>query len=159
MKAITLHQPWAQLIADGEKTIETRSWAPPPSLVGELLAVHAGKTRCKLEALLGDAPVTAVRARYLESLKPYPLGCVLAVVRLTGFMQVEAISGYPLLFASGFDNQGQRRFVDVDPWGDFSPGRYLWFLELVERLPEPVPAAGRQRLWDWVGPEYAVERT
>jgi len=27
MKAISLHQPWASMIAEGEKTIETRNWA------------------------------------------------------------------------------------------------------------------------------------
>ena len=26
MKAISLHQPWASMIADGKKTIETRGW-------------------------------------------------------------------------------------------------------------------------------------
>ena len=29
MKAISLWQPWASLVAEGVKTIETRSWAPP----------------------------------------------------------------------------------------------------------------------------------
>ena len=41
MKAITLHQPWASLIAEGVKTIETRSWAPPAALWGERIAIHA----------------------------------------------------------------------------------------------------------------------
>lgn len=42
MKVITLHQPWATLIALGVKTIETRSWAPPKALIGERLLIHAG---------------------------------------------------------------------------------------------------------------------
>lgn len=29
MKALTLHQPWASLLAAGHKTIETRSWSTP----------------------------------------------------------------------------------------------------------------------------------
>lgn len=41
-KAITLHQPWASLIALGVKTIETRSWKPPAALLGERLLIHAG---------------------------------------------------------------------------------------------------------------------
>jgi|SRR5690242_8015772 len=40
MKAITLIQPWASLIADGIKTIETRSW--PTNYRGPI-AIHAGK--------------------------------------------------------------------------------------------------------------------
>lgn len=39
-RALTLHQPWAQLVALGVKTIETRSWST--SYRGPL-AIHAGK--------------------------------------------------------------------------------------------------------------------
>ncbi len=41
MRALTLHQPWASLIALGVKTIETRSWST--SYRGPL-AIHAGKS-------------------------------------------------------------------------------------------------------------------
>jgi len=41
MKALTLIQPWASLIRDGRKTIETRSWSTNHR---GLLAIHAGKT-------------------------------------------------------------------------------------------------------------------
>lgn len=43
MKALTIRQPWASLIALGVKTIETRSWRAPQALIGQTLAVHAGK--------------------------------------------------------------------------------------------------------------------
>lgn len=39
MKAITLHQPWASLIALGVKTVETRSWN---TNYRGTLAIHAG---------------------------------------------------------------------------------------------------------------------
>lgn len=42
MKALTLHQPWASLVALGVKTIETRSWA---TRYRGPLAIHAGATR------------------------------------------------------------------------------------------------------------------
>ena len=41
MLALTLWQPYATLIACGAKTIETRSWAAPESLIGQRLAIHA----------------------------------------------------------------------------------------------------------------------
>lgn len=44
MNAITLHQPWATLVALGVKTIETRSWPAPKSAIGQRLAIHAGST-------------------------------------------------------------------------------------------------------------------
>ncbi len=40
MKALTLHQPWASLIACGRKRIETRSWKTD---YRGPLAIHAGK--------------------------------------------------------------------------------------------------------------------
>lgn len=43
MKALTIRQPWATLIALGVKTIETRSWRAPQSLIGQTIAIHAGK--------------------------------------------------------------------------------------------------------------------
>ena len=42
MKALTLHQPWATLVAVGEKRIETRSWSTD---YRGPLAIHAGKAR------------------------------------------------------------------------------------------------------------------
>ena len=45
MKALTVRQPRATLIALGVKTIETRSWRAPASLIGQRIAIHAGKHR------------------------------------------------------------------------------------------------------------------
>lgn len=41
MRAISLHQPWASLIARGLKTIETRRW--PTKFRGDLLIVSTKK--------------------------------------------------------------------------------------------------------------------
>ena len=49
MKAISLHQPWASLIAVGIKTIETRSWAPPKALIGQRIAIHAAKKTISIQ--------------------------------------------------------------------------------------------------------------
>lgn len=42
MKALTLHQPWATCIAHHGKRVENRTWAPPQSIVGQRIAIHAG---------------------------------------------------------------------------------------------------------------------
>ncbi|TWH47470.1 ASCH domain-containing protein [Sporomusa sp. KB1] len=41
MKAITILQPWASLLACGAKQIETRSW---PAKYRGPIAIHTGKT-------------------------------------------------------------------------------------------------------------------
>ena len=49
MKALTIMQPWASLIACGAKTIETRSW---PTKYRGPIAIHAGmKDPCKIPLL------------------------------------------------------------------------------------------------------------
>ena len=44
MKALTLWQPWASVVALGIKKIENRRWKPPASVIGRRIAIHAGKT-------------------------------------------------------------------------------------------------------------------
>lgn len=42
--ALTLHQPWADLVVSGTKPIENRGWAPSPARCppGTWIAIHAG---------------------------------------------------------------------------------------------------------------------
>lgn len=47
MQGLTIHQPWAWLIANGYKTIETRNW--PTDYRGKL-AIHAGRTLASEDA-------------------------------------------------------------------------------------------------------------
>ncbi len=42
MKALTVWQPWASLIADGLKPVENRDWRRE-FLIGQRIAIHAGK--------------------------------------------------------------------------------------------------------------------
>ena len=73
MKAICIKQPWAQLILDGYKTIELRSWRVPDELLGEpvLLCASGSPHGVKLPAD-GDSPEVVL-----------PSGCALAVVCFT----------------------------------------------------------------------------
>lgn len=52
MKALTLHQPWASLIALGVKTVETRSWS---TAYRGPLAIHAAKRKPDVE-MMEDGP-------------------------------------------------------------------------------------------------------
>ena len=40
--------------------------------------------------------------------------------------------------------------VKVDAYGDFTAGRWLWFLEDIEPLDPPVLAKGHQGFWNWI---------
>ena len=44
MKALTLIRPWPWAILYGGKRCENRTWRPPASVVGQVIAIHAGRT-------------------------------------------------------------------------------------------------------------------
>ena len=148
MYAITLHQPWASLIALGIKTVETRAWPAPARLVGQTIAIHAGK---RVVRKSGVAVENQMRARLGEDWhRAIPAGVVLATAALAGVDYVDLQTGYAVHDLSTevgcAVGLGQTR---TDPWGDFSPGRWLWFLADVEVLANPAPAIGHHSFWHW----------
>ncbi len=50
MRALTIHQPYADLIVDGFKKIENRTWR---THYRGLVAIHAGKSRARLGSRSG----------------------------------------------------------------------------------------------------------
>lgn len=140
MKALTLTQPWATLVALGVKTIETRSWST--SYRGPL-AIHAATSFPAWAR--GFARTTARRDLYAMAReldgdifdpKVLPRGAVLCAVRL---MDVVSTS------EPGFD----RFYTGEVEYGDYSPGRFAWYLSHLHRLPDPIPAKGALGLWEW----------
>lgn len=47
MKAISIKQPWASLIAHGIKDIENRTWKCPQKYIGQRVLIHASGCHCK----------------------------------------------------------------------------------------------------------------
>lgn len=109
MKAITLHQPWASLIATGVKTIETRRWRT--SYRGDLL-ICAGKK-----------PLSPFLARCAPQYLDFPLGVALCIVELYD------VRTLPLDDAAGW------RAAACDPY----PDAWAWMIRNVRRIePVPV---------------------
>jgi hypothetical protein len=134
VKALSVMQPWASLIACGAKRYETRSWAT--SYRGPL-AIHASAGFPRgARARLDDAAFALALARGgYPSAGALPLGRVVAVAVLA-----DCVPTVPLV--DGLDSE-ERAF------GDYAPGRWAWRLEGVRALPAPVPARGRLGLWEW----------
>lgn len=94
--ALTLWQPWASLIAEGVKTIETRSWKAPDDLIGDTIAIHAAARKPRRHVPVGDwLPYRAGDAgpyrmeHYAQGVPgapqspvPLPLGAIVATARL-----------------------------------------------------------------------------
>jgi hypothetical protein len=156
MKAISLHQPYASLIAHGIKTLETRSRAI--HYRGEI-AIHAAKRWTGAEAEAWDRFNDLFPGRFpirTQSILPGglrdprnstipALGVVVALAEVTACVQF-----------SGDELVTGRITKDDVITGDTSAGRFGWRLEGVRALAEPLPLIGRQSLWT-LTPEQAAE--
>lgn len=132
--AITLWQPYACLIEIGAKPYETRSFKPPPRLIGKQIAIHAAKRKMRhsdfdeetFEAISDAFP----HCGWFHSL---PLGVVVCTAILSSIHAAET--------------------VEADAFGNYAPGRWAWKLDDIEAVNPHVPAIGRQQIgWPWVMP-------
>ena len=139
MKAISLWQPWASLIAIGAKRVETRSWAPPVSMIGSRIAIHAAKHRTDSETiaslLLPVAKATgACVGDTLIWLANLPRGEIVCTVRVVCAKQV-----------SNLTPEWTRALSEQErAFGDYGTGRWGWVLDDVVKLPQPIPYRGAQ---------------
>lgn len=152
MRCITIRQPWATLIAIGEKRYETRGWKT--NYRGDL-AIHAGKQVDK--AACNAEPIRSLLAAHGYTGDNLPTGAVVAISRLNACYPVLQDDGETALLDGG-DNVITATGQEYG-FGDFAPGRYAWELTDLRRLPDPFPATGKQGLWNWEGAEREVLKT
>lgn len=127
MKALSLTQPWASLVVAGRKTVETRGWRLPIGMEGQRVAIHASK---------GMPPWAEELAR-AWGLDPdaLPRGAVVGEVTIVGSQRTEETR--------------HRLEPEEIEFGDFSSGRWAWFLTHPTEYEEPIPARGALGFWEW----------
>lgn len=128
IKALSLWQPWASLVAAGVKRHETRHWAT--NYRGRI-AIHAAKTLDLAGA--PDPLCEAVHGPYWA--KDLPRGVVVAVGVLTACDPAERVADH----LTPADRAA----------GNFARGRFAWRIERIQRVINPVPLIGRQGLFNW----------
>ena len=154
MKALTMTQPWATLVAIGENSIETRSWGTRHR---GPLAIHAAKGFPRdARELTRLSPYRQALARHgYPDAAALPLGGVIAVAALDDVMRFDRKS---LTEVRSRARRGELPPHEAD-FGDFSAGRYGWILKEVKPLSEPIPARGMLGLWELPKElEIAIER-
>ena len=117
--ALSVRQPWAELILAGRKTLELRTWIT--DYRGPLW-LHTGKAEDpELDRLFG--------------LSDLPRGAFVGRFDLTDVAPLDA-------------GRWERwRNQHCDP-GPYTPGSFAWVIEGAERLPEPVPAPGKLKVYE-----------
>jgi len=163
MKAITLYQPWASLIAIGVKKFETRSW--PTSYHGPI-AIHAGKkkpsdvlTGSDIDIIFAMGRAFGVPEKHIgvimEYLDALPRGAIVATSEIVDCSKMWGGAKVGLTGAVCIDRTNQywspnwQTLTDEFLFGDWRPGRFAWELANVKELSEPIPAKGKQGLWEW----------
>lgn len=142
MKALTLTQPWATLMALQKKQIETRSWST--GYRGELV-IHAAKGFPKwAKETCDDEPFKSALGEYTAETLPLSQG--LCVVKLLGCFPTTASGFDKLAFVAGYKPD-----IAEIAFGDYSEGRYMWLTEFVRLLPLNgwAPVKGALGLWEF----------
>ena len=109
------------------------------------LAIHAG---LKVEKSEKCHPTVVRTFQELMSWDEMPRGAIVATAHLKAVQRVRIDQGGR---SDGYVEVTHPwgAVVRVDPFGDFSAGRYLWRLADIKRIDPPVPAKGSRGLWDW----------
>lgn len=159
MNAISLWQPWAQLMALGLKQFETRSWATGHR--GQM-AIHAAKRKInwrEVHPFIQD--VLAEHGFAKDS--DFPYGAIVGMGNLTGCYRVPD-DGQPRAYYTAKSQVYRQGGMVVataptlsdgivipppEPelyYGNYQPGRYAWHMPDVKAI-KPVECKGSQRIW------------
>lgn len=143
MRALTLTQPWATLVAIGEKSIDTRSWGT--KLSGERIAIHAAKGfPLEARAICRTEPFRSVLSNAgIHHVGTLPTGAIVAVADIAACMRFTEHS----LGWVRTQSARSRYPAHEAAFGDFTAGRFGFFLRAVLALPTSVPARGMLSLW------------
>lgn len=140
IKALSLWQPWASLIALRDKEYETRGWET--NWRGQLV-IHAAKYQGEMNICRTSPFRECLIAGGITKPSEMPMGVALCVVDLVDCIPVEKLWGDLTTKEQAF--------------GNYQAGRFAWKLANVRIFPTPIPCRGMQGLWAWTLPLPATE--
>ncbi len=136
-KALTISQPFAKLIADGEKFVENRGW---PTHYRGRLAIHAG---------LGTQYMSKVE------LKAFDTGAIVAIADLIACVKFSSLANMEFARDTPVAGSATRLWRHVMEH-KHTEGPYCWILDNVRKLSKPIAVKGAQGLWT-LKPELVTE--
>jgi len=133
MKALTILQPYAHLIAIGQKLIENRTWY---SFYKGPIAIHAGKGRSMLD--IGKLPDgTKVDNDTLIPISDMAFGAIVATAYMEDCVSIDNLR-------AGNCKEPHKWLVDHS----HALGPYCFILNNVNRLTTPIPYKGQLGFFD-----------
>lgn len=129
MKVLSLTEPYATLIKNGIKTIETRSWKT--NYRGKLY-IHASSTKISKECKDNKELMSLVNINELN------YGNIICSCDIVDCVEM----------TDEFIEKIQRNRSEYIS-GVYSKGRYAWILENIEVLEKPIKAKGYLGIWNY----------
>ena len=129
MKVISIQEPWASLIKNGVKKIETRSFKT--NYRGKIY-IHASKKKINEK----DDKVKEVLT-YLDD-TDFSYGCIFCEAELVDCIYMDKT------FLEEIDKNKLEKNC-----GFYEEGRYAWILENIKPLKEVIPAKGQLGIWNY----------
>lgn len=129
MKVLSLTEPYATIIKEGKKTIETRSWKN--SYRGKLY-IHASSTKIPKEYKNNKELMSLVDINNLN------YGYIICSCDLVDCIEMtkEFIENV---------KQNKNEYIS----GVYAKGRYAWILKNIEIIENPIKAKGHLGIWNF----------
>lgn len=129
MKVLSLTEPYATLIKNGVKTIETRSWK---TNYRGILYIHASSTKIPEESKNNKQLMQLVNIEELN------FGNIICSCELQDCIKmtddyIEEIK------------KNKNEYIT----GEYSRGRYAWILKNIKVLENPIPTKGHLGIWNY----------
>ncbi len=129
MKVISLTEPFATLIKEKKKRIETRSWKT--SYRGELY-IHASSTRVPKEWKENKELMNLVQ-------EELTFGKIICKCNLVDCIEM----------TEEWIDKIKKKQPEEYACGIYEKGRYAWVLEKIEPLEEPITVKGHLGIWNY----------
>lgn len=129
MKVLSIQEPYATLIAEGYKKIETRSWKT--NYRGDIL-IHASVSKKYLKSITDSKVIELLQNIELN------YGKIICKATLTDCVEMT------MDFIKEIKNDSQEYSLGI-----YEKGRYAWILTNIEPLTEKLPVKGKLGLWDY----------
>lgn len=129
MKVVSIIEPWASLIKEKVKYIETRSWKT--NYRGKIY-IHASLKKVQKNTEIINNLINLLKD------KDFKYGHIIAEANLVDCIYMDEE------FLSKIKENNQEYIC-----GEYSLGRYAWVLENIKPLKEPIQAKGSLGLWNY----------